>query len=181
MTKRTSKGRKSDEFLLDIIRDYSGLSLYELAKKAKWTVGRVDGTIRRLLNSGEVFITVIERDGRRVNLVYPEEQKPSNIIEFPESLLATGNPIWHEDAFIYALDNVTIGISGQELPEWNEISCFGSKIPLENNNGKVSLKIPEKFVGFYHLNEKHRTVSINGNNILITVSGDIIETKKYPS
>ena len=28
---------------------------------------------------------------------------------------------------------------------------------------------------------KHRVVSLNGNNLLITVSGDIIEEKKYPS
>jgi len=184
MTSKNSKGRESEEFLLKIIRNYSGLSLYELAKKAKWTVGHVDGTVRRLLNSKEVFITVIERDGRRANLVYPKEQKPSNIVEVPIDLLKTGNPLWQEEAFIYALDNVNIGISGQEILEWKEISCFDSKIPIENacmHARALSLKIPEKFMKFYHLNEKHRTASINGNNIIITVSGDIIETKKYPS
>lgn len=82
---KTSKGRKSEESLLEIIRAYFGLSLYELAKKAKWTVGHLDGTIRRLLNSGEFFITVLERDGRRVNLVYPKE-KSSNIIEVPKTV-----------------------------------------------------------------------------------------------
>ena len=144
-------------------------------------MGHVDGTVRRLLNSGEVFITVIERYGRRANLVYPKEQKPSNIIEVPESLLETGNPLWQRGAFIYALDNVNIGISGREISEWKEISCFNSKIPIEHINGKISLRIPEKFIDFYHLNEKHRAVSTDGNSILITVSGDVIETKKYPS
>lgn len=181
MARKTKKGRESEEFLLEIIRDYAGLSLYELAKKAKWTVGRVDGTVRRLLNSGEVFIKVIDRDGRRVNLVYPKEQKPSDIIEVPLSLLNTENPLWQREAFIYALDNANIGVSGREIPEWNEISCFSSKIPIEIVNGKISLKIPEKFVRFYHLNEKHRAVSVDGNSILITVSGDIIETKRYPA
>ena len=181
MSRKTIKGTKSEEFLLEIIRNYAGLSLYELAKKAKWTVGRVDGTVRRLLRAQEVFIKVIERNGRRVNLVYPESQKPSNILEVPTKLLETSNPVWQKEAFIYALDHVNIGISSQEISEWNEVSCFKSKIPIERNNARARMRIPEKFVNFYHMNEKHRTVSVNGNNILITVSGDIIETKKYPS
>jgi len=181
MVRKTIKGMKSEEFLLEIIRNYAGLSLYELANKAKWTVGRVDGTVRRLLRAQEVFITVIERNGRRVNLVYPKEQKPSNIVEVPTNLLRTDNPVWQSEAFIYALDHANIGISGQEISEWKEISCFDSRIPIERNARAITLKIPEKFVRFYHLDEKHRAVSVNGNNILITISGDIIETKKYPS
>ena len=43
------------------------------------------------------------------------------------------------------------------------------------------MEIPEKFWRFYKLDRKHRAVSINGNNLLITVSGDIVEEKKYPS
>jgi hypothetical protein len=31
------------------------------------------------------------------------------------------------------------------------------------------------------MQRKHRIVSINGNNILVTISGDIVEEKKYPS
>ena len=175
------KGRKSEQTLLEIIRDYPGLSQYELAKKVKWKMGHVDGTIRRLLNSKEVFIAVIDRNGRKVNLVYPKDQKSSNIIEVPNSFLKRGNPSWHERAFIYALDSSTIGISGRELPEWNEISCFSSEIPIENERARISIRIPENFVRFYNLEKKHHVVSINGNNILVTVSGDILETKSYPS
>jgi len=175
------KGRTSDQTLLEIINDYPGLSLYELARKTGWTKGHVDGTVRRLLNSRRVYIKVISRNGRRVELIYPIGQKPSDIVEVPIELLETGNPAWEEGAFIYALDNVTIGISGEEDLEWKAISCFAERIPISKTNGKLSLKIPENLVSFYHLNEKHRVVSVNGNNILITVSGDIIETKKYPS
>jgi len=183
-----SRGEQSEEFLLKIIRDYPALSLYELSRKAKWTIGRTDGTVRRLLNSNEVFIKIIERNGRRVNLVYPIDQKPSNIIEVPSDLLRAQNPVWSNEAFIYALDNTTIGISGEELPDWNEISCFSSRIPVYKektrkrvNEKKISLVIPEKFMKFYHLEKKHRTISVSGNNILVTISGDIVETKKYPS
>lgn len=175
------RGRGSDKILLEVINNYPGLSLYELSRKTGWTKGHVDGTLRRLLNSKKVFIKIISRNGRRVNLVYPIEQKPSDIVEVPIELLEADNPTWHEEASIYALDYATIGISGKEDPEWKAASCFVQKIPTIRINGKLSLKIPENFVNFYRLNEKHRVVSVNGNNILITISGDIIKTKKYPS
>jgi hypothetical protein len=175
------RGRESDEVLLNIIKKYPGLSQYELGKKLKWNAGRVDGSVRRLLNANRIFIRVLERNGRRVNLVYAKDQKPLNVIEVPAELLRTSNPIWNEHAFVYALDSSTIGISGREIPEWEEISCFLEKIPIKKMDGKVVVQIPEKFWRFYNLERKHRVVSINGNNLLITVSGDIIEEKKYPS
>jgi len=180
-SKRNIRGRESDEILFDIIEKHHGLSQYELGKKLKWNVGRVDGSIRRLLNANRIFIRVLERNGRRVNLVYPKDEKPLNVIEVPTELLRPSNPIWSEHAFVYALDSSTIGISGHEMPEWKEISCFLEKILVRETDGKMIVQIPEKFWRFYNLERKHRVVSINGNNLLITVSGDIIEEKKYPS
>jgi len=46
----TKKGRKSEESLLEIIKAYFGLSLYELANSAKLTEGPVIGTITGLIN-----------------------------------------------------------------------------------------------------------------------------------
>lgn len=182
MATKTVKGKNTDQALLHVVRRYPGLSQYELANKLKWSIGRVDGAARRLLNSKEVYIRVLERNGRRVNLIYPKGERPRDVIEIPESLLETANPTWEEEAFIYALDHVTIGISGREIPDWSEIACFSSRVPLRRGDGdKVSLTIPEKFVHFYNLEKKHRVVFLNGNNVLVTVSGDIIETKNYPS
>lgn len=179
--RRNQSGLRSDETLLGVIRNQPSLSQYEIGKKLKWPSGRVDGTVRRLLNENKIFIRILERNGRRVNLVYPKENKPSNVIEVPEKLLHTRNPTWQDSAFVYALDSTTIGISGREMPEWNEISCFIEKIPIQKGEEKLVLEIPEKFRRFYDLERKHRVVSLNGNNILITVSGNIIEEKKYPS
>jgi N12 class adenine-specific DNA methylase len=179
--KRNKRGKESDKILLEAIKKYPGLSQYELAKKLRWPSGHIDGSIRRLLNANEIFIRVLERNGRRVNLVYPKDQKPSNIIEVPIDLLRRGNPIWSESAFIYALDSSTIGISGEEMPEWEEISCFSEKIPIRKGAETAVLQIPEKIVRFYNMERRHRVVSINGNTILATVSGEIIKEKKYPS
>lgn len=179
--KRNRRGRESDKILLSTIEKYPGLSQYELGKKLKWKAGHVDGSVRRLLKANKIIIKVLERNGRRVNLIYPKDQKPSNIIEVPTKLLTICNPVWNENAFIYALDRSTIGISGHEIPEWKEISCFLEKIPLRKKEGKMILQIPEAFWRFYNLERKHRVVSLNGNNLLITVSGDVIEEKEYPS
>jgi len=179
--RRNRRGLQSDEILLEIIRGQSGLSQYELGKKLKWPSGHVDGTIRRLINENKIFIRVLERNGRRVNLVYPKENKPSNVIEVPEKLLRKGNPMWQDFAFVYALDSTTVGISGHEMPEWKETSCFTEKIPIGKETGKLVFQIPERIKRFYNWERKHRVVSVNGNNILITISGNIIEEKKYPS
>jgi hypothetical protein len=179
--RRNRKGKESDKILLETIKKYSGLSQYELAKKLGWPSGHIDGSIRRLLNANEIFIRVLERNGRRVNLVYAKDQKPSNIIEVPMDLLRTGNPVWNDSAFVYALDSSTIGISGEEMPEWEEISCFLEKIPIRKSAGTAVLQIPEKIVRFYNMEKRHRVVSVNGNTILVTISGEIVEEKKYPS
>jgi len=176
-----TRGLKSDKALLDVVRQVPGLSQYELGKKLGWNAGHVDGAIRRLLNTNKVFIRVLERNGRRVNLVCLQEHKPMNVIEVPEKLLRQANPLWDEHAFFYALDSSTIGISGNEMPEWKEISCFIERIPIQKVSEKLLLMIPEKFWRFYNLERKHRVVSVNGNNVLVTVSGDIIEEKRYPS
>lgn len=179
--KRNRKGIESDRILLDVIKDYPGLSQYELAKKLKSSCGLIDGSIRRLLKQKEVFIQAVERNGRLAHLIYPKGQRPSQLLEVPIDLLKIGNPLWDQNAFIYALDSSTIGISGKEIPEWKEISCFHERIPLKKETEKIALGIPESFMRFYNMKKKHRIVSINGNNILITISGDIIEEKKYPS
>ena len=174
------RGKESDETLLDIVGAYPGLSQYELLRKLRWSSGHVDGSIRRLLRSSKVFLRVVEREGRRVNLVYPEEKKPSNLIEVPSELLEVNNPSWSNQAFFYALDSSTIGVSGHEIPEWGEISCFTKSVPITHNNGKLTFGIPEDFWRFYNLDKKHRVISVNGNAILVTISGDIVEEKRYP-
>ncbi|MEM3550894.1 MAG: helix-turn-helix domain-containing protein, partial [Candidatus Bathyarchaeia archaeon] len=185
--RKNRRGEESDEILLETIKQFPGLSQYELGKKLGWKTGRVDGSIRRLLNEGKIVIKVLERNGRRVNLVYPKEEKPRGVIEVSAelleaaNLLQAANPAWNEYAYVYALDSSTIGISGSEMPEWKEISCFLEKTPIQKADNKILLKIPERFWRFYNMERKHSVVSINGNNILITVAGNIIEEKRYPA
>jgi hypothetical protein len=98
----------------------------------------------------------------------------------PANLLQVDNQTWLDSAFVYALDSSTIGIAGHKILEWNENACFTEKPQIKNDKEKIILQIPEKFSRFYNLERKH-IVSVNGNTILITISGNIIEEKKHPS
>ncbi len=109
------------------------------------------------------------------------DRKPSTFIEVPVNLLQYENGEWLDWAFVYALDSTTIGIAGQEMLESNEIACFTEKISLKKTDEKVILQIPDKFNRFYNLERQHKAVSVNGNNILIIITGKLIEEKKYPS
>ena len=179
--KRNKRGRVSDDILLSKISEYPGLSQYELAKKLKWPSGRIDGSTRRLVNEKKIVIKILERNGRHVNLIYPKDDKPSDCVELPAKLLHVGNPTWLNSAFVYALDSSTIGISGHEMPEWAEISCFQEETPLRREAEKVLIQIPEKMKRFYDWDRKLRVLSVNGNNILVTISGNLVKQKKYPS
>jgi len=178
---RNKRGVESDKALLDVIKDYPGLSQYELTKKLNWQSGRVDGAIRRLFNQNQIVIKSIERTGRRVNLIYPKDTKPPDIIEVQENLLQFENGQWLDYAFVYALDSTTIGIAGCEIPEWKEFAFFTAEIPIKRQEGKIALQIPEKFSGFYGIGRRHLAASVSGNAILITISGTIVEEKKYPA
>jgi len=167
--------------LLTTIRKEPGLSLYELGQVMRWSNGKVDGSLRRLLNERKIVINAIERNGRPVHLAYPKQRLPYNIVEIPKSLLNLGNPTWKDVAFFYALDNLSLGITGKRFPDWERVSSFSGKAKLLNKKDRFVVTIPEKFANFYRLSEKHLTKSIADNNVLLTIDGTIIESMAYPA
>jgi hypothetical protein len=102
-------------------------------------------------------------------------------IELPIKLLQIENRKWLDCAFVYALDSTTIGIAGTEMPEWKETACFTETTPIKKDKENIVLQIPEKFNRFYNIAKKHKVVTVNGNAILITITGNIINEKKYPA
>ena len=133
---------------------------------------------RPRLEAGKV---VGEEEYKKIIKELDEDYKPPNVIEVPISLLQIGNQTWLDSAHVYALDSTTIGIAGREIPEWKEYASFTEAIPIKKQGEKIILRIPEKFVGFYNIERKHKAVSVNGNTLLITISGNIINEKKYPA
>ncbi len=184
---RNRRGKESDSLLLQSIIMYPGLSEYQLAKRLEWKSGKVDGSIRRLLNQGLITINHTERGGRTTNLIYPKqtlyptETKPTNTVEFPAKLLQPDSGKWGKGAFIYALNINTIGIAGAEKGEWKESAAFTSQILLRRKRDKMIFEIPEKFSHFYQIDKKHLTTLVSGDAVQITISGNIVEEKKYPA
>ena len=173
-----ARSARTDHELYQLIEREPGLSKYELKNKMNWVMGKTDGSVTRLLKSNKIFIQSIERNGRRVNLIFPIEYKLTDTVRIPKSELKIHNPFWLDTAFMYALDSNTIGVSGESSVTWDEISCFQKEIKLIHNDNDICFEVPEDFKNFYQLDHKHYVVSINANNVLITVSGNIIEGKK---
>lgn len=179
--RRNSRSVPVDGMLLTTIKRAPGLSLYELRQIMKWSNGKVDGSLRRLLNERKIVINAIERNGRPVHLVYPKHRLPYNIVEIPKSLLKLRNPTWKDAAFFYALDSLSFGVTGERFPEWERIASFKEKVALVNKKDRLVVTIPKIFVSFYRLSEKRLTKSVADNNVLLTVNGSIIESKAYPA
>ncbi len=178
---RNKRGAQSDKLLLDTVTSHPGLSQYEITKQLNWPSGKVDGAIRRLVNKNQLQIKSTQRNGRQVNLIYPKDDKPQNEIAVPSSLLQFENGAWLDSAYVYALDSTTIGVAGKEIPEWKEYACFTEATPIKKQDEKLLLRLPPKFVGFYNIEKKHKVISLNGNALLITISGNLIKEKKYPA
>ena len=165
---------------MKIINKNPGLSINKITRRIGWTKGRVDGSIRRLLKSKRIYIKVFDDCGRTSHFVYPYTLGLTNQIEVPDNLLRIGNPFWQE-AHVYGLDNITIGATGRANDEWEKEAWKKIIVPTEKGNGKVTFSLPDEFVRFYQLNKRDKTVAIGDNNILITVSGEILTEKNYPA
>ena len=134
-----TKNKRGLGFRQNLIRHHNrlpGLSQYELTKKLKWNSGHVDGAIRRLVNQNLIVIKGFERNGRIVNLIYPKDSKPADLIEVPINLLQLENGQWQDCAFVYALDSTTIGITGTKprMERIRELHRNNSDKEKQSNN-----------------------------------------------
>jgi hypothetical protein len=139
-----------------------------------WSIGKTDGALNRMLRKKKIIIKEIERDGRKVKLIYPHSEIISEIISIPEDKLKLGNPAWQNNAYFYSLDSETIGISGKEFDPWSKISRFKSINKIKHINSEIKIELPKEFKDFYKLKDKHYSISINSNNILLVIMGKII-------
>ena len=146
-----------------------GLSKYELARAVGWSMGKTDGAVVRLLRWRLVYLMVLERGGRRVNLVYSVGYIEPDLIRVPWEVLPPGLG----SGVMYALDSTTIGVAWAENDGWEGVSFLRKTIPLEVSGGDVVFRMPDEFRRFYGLDRRHHVVSVNPGGVLITVSGEI--------
>jgi hypothetical protein len=164
-----------------LVNKSPGLSLYQLSRRTRWSLGKVDGAVSRLVNAKTLFVVVGEQNGRKQSQVFPAEYRPTAKISVPIGLLQSSNPTWLDQAFVYALDNNTIGVTGESLSEWEKIAKFAAKIPITRIKEHITFTIPHEFISFYQLETRFFTKAVSANNVLISVGAPIQERRPYPS
>jgi hypothetical protein len=175
------KSKRTDARIERLVGKSPGLSLYQLSRRTRWSLGKVDGAVSRLVNAKNFFVVIDEQNGRRQSQVFPIEYRPTSEISIPTKLLQLGNPTWLDHAFVYALDKNSIGVTGKRLRDWDEVAMFSKRIPMKLTKDHVAFKIPQEFVNFYQLNTRFFTKSVSANHVLISVGSPIQERRPYPS
>lgn len=175
---KQSRSLLTDNELRETIAGNPGLSLYEISRKLNWSIGRVDGSVKRLLDGKEAHIRLVERDGRRVNLVFPTEATPSDDITVPVKILGRGTIVWGDSAIVYALDSETIGVSGGFNEKWERKASFRNRAPVVIDGENLKITLPDNVKSFYKLENKTVDIKVESSNVVIITSGKIVDKKK---
>lgn len=164
-------GDETDGILLQVIRENPRLSLYELAQEVGWGVGKVDGSVKRLLREGKVKEEYFVRNGRRVKLVSSVDYKPSpDVFDIPKDVVDS-NFSWRGEVFVYGLDRLTIGVSGRVVEEWEERAFMKARVSVRESEKSFVFALPREFVEFYALEKTITGMSIVGDIVLLTMEG----------
>lgn len=172
------KGELTDSAVLQEVMKRPGSSISEIAERLGWTNGRVDGSVNRLVLKKKVTVKHCVKRGILVKKVYPSEYfKAPEVIEIPKEMVSYSS--WENSAVVYALSRSTIGVSHKEIAEWNKKALFKEAVPIEADDEKIILKLPEKFTDFYQLSNSDISLSAVGNCVLISVES-ILPVKLPP-
>lgn len=164
-------GEDTDRALLEVIKENPRLSLYELALEIGWKVGKVDGSVKRLLEKSLVKVEFFIKNGRRVKLVSATDYERSpDMFNVPKDILDPDKP-WKDTAYVYGLDRLTIGVSGKPVAEWEETAELKSKVPLKEADGMLTFKLLKDFAQFYALEKSIVTLSAIKDVVLLSIEG----------
>jgi len=181
---RKKQAEKTDKALLDFLTKKPGASsLYQIAQEIGWSIGRVQKSIERLLKKGLVMYKRAFLGGRSLKLIIPAKveanlrpsfvlRKPSDAeIAIPSDMI--DSECWRENAFLYALDRMSFGISSRRESKWHESSLFEAKVPVRKEESAVVVKIPEKTSRFYllYMTDYEISASPKRNKVIVSVGG----------
>jgi len=181
---RKEQAEKTDNALLDFLRKKPGASsLYQIAQEIGWSIGRVQKSIDRLLKKGLVTYKRAFLGGRSLKLIIPTKietnlqpmfvlRKPSDVeIAIPTDMV--DSRYFQENAFLYALDRVSFGISACQERKWRESSLFETKVPIKREENAIVLRVPDKISRFYLLPMTSYEISASPkrNKVIVSVGG----------
>ena len=168
---RQRVARSLEKTLLVLVTEIPGMSVYELSRKIKRNPSTVHSAIQRLANGNEIVTKTIVRKKGIVKRVYPRnfEFPDSHVITIPKNAIHVENPTW-QNAYVYQLNSESIGISGEPVPEWSEITKpIIEKVRRQEEGFEVTL--PSSLHNFYRLGEKETMLAFVNNKAILTITG----------
>jgi hypothetical protein len=134
---------------------------------------------KEIMETDSTHLRLVERSGRRVNLVFPEGSDSGNEISIPVEILEKGSKVWGNSAIDYALDSETIGVSGGFNEDWERKASFRNRALVTRDGDNLKIDLPDNVKSFYKLDNKQIDVRIESSNIVIIItSSKIVESKK---
>lgn len=163
------KGLSTDTLVLETILHTPGMTIAEIAKELKWTNGKVDGSINRLLTENKISLKHCLKRGMIIKKIYPRvyNKKSTSLIEIPKEIINL--KVWMKQAFIYALSRSTIGVAPQKTAEWETKAFCEETVSIRKDSEKVALELPERLAQFYQLDNSEISLSAVGDLIFVTV------------
>ena len=179
---RESQGEATDAAILKIIRKHPGSSLYEIAKLADASIGLADGSIRRLDERGEIETRQVLRGGRVATEVFAKGAMKMNPSQVTITSEFFPNPsVYHETAYIYALNRSSIGISPEVQKEWASTALFNVRTSARKEAGNILIEIPDKIKSFYLWQNSTIELSVVDELILMNLVTEIPIVRRQPS
>jgi hypothetical protein len=160
--------------LLSIVKEAPGLSAYDASLKLHKPPATVHSAIKRMARKGEVGTRSVLRKTGKVTLLYPNDYSfPDNtLVEIPREVVHNGNPSWLS-AFIYALNDESIGVSGEPVPEWEANCLWKEQAKVDREHAGLLVRLPEKIASFYQIEKKEVMQVFLNNKTLLTMIGTI--------
>jgi len=160
--------------LLLLVKKSPGLSAYDVSLKMRKPPSTVHSAIKRMTEKGELVTRNILRKTGKITLLYPPGYSlPDNtLIEIPREVVDVRNPSWL-DAFIYALNSESIGISGESVPEWESNCLWKEKAKVDREQKELLVKLPAKIANFYQIQKKEVLQVFLNNKTLLTITGTV--------
>lgn len=161
-------GKSTDATILKKIIGCPGITVSTIAEVLKWSNGRVDGSINRLILGDLVEVKHLLQRGMLVKKIYPKDYsaKPQNIVEIPKEMMDT--PLG-KFMFVYALSRSTIGMSPEENEEWDGSALSREKVNISKEHNSISITLSERLSNFYQLENSEKSLSTVGNIAMVTV------------
>ncbi len=160
--------------LLRLVKDSPGLSAYDVSLKIGKPASTVHSAIKRMTSRGELVTKSILRKTGKITLLYPKDYSfPDNtLVAIPREVVHLDNPSWL-NAFIYALNSESIGISGDRVPEWESNCLWKEQATVNRERKELLVKLPEKIVNFYQIQKKEMLQVFLENKTLLTIIGTV--------